>query len=118
MNCDDPKDGSSHFSNMVKVDSMEADGYSWHIVVTQLIFDSDDSYKCMILIIVRKYASDQGAEESGLKIWTFIRNVPHTAPGFLVHKNYIRERWLILIVYSMTSREWGDKWSIGFTSQR
>ena len=43
MNRDDIKDRSSHFSSMVTVDSIEADGYSWHIVVMQLIFDSDDS---------------------------------------------------------------------------
>ena len=103
MDHDDLKDGSSHFSNMVRVDGTEEEGYAELIVVIQLLFDNDDCYNYIILIIVGSYWSDQMAGGSDFTI--FLWNGPHAAPGFLIHKNYTREDWVILIDYLMTLRE-------------
>ena len=51
---------------------MEEQGYAWHIVVIQLIFNNDFTYNCILFIIVKKYQCEEGFERSGFNLQMFM----------------------------------------------
>lgn len=51
---------------------MEEQGYAWHIVVIQLIFNNDFIYNCIIFIIIKKYQCEEGSERSDFNLQMFM----------------------------------------------